>query len=89
MLVIIGFVIMIIGGIWLLIEAFRESILWGLGCLFIPILGLIFAITHWDKAGKPFLVQVVGTVLFAVGGGFSQHPIATIPHPRTVASATA
>ena len=89
MLTIIGFVIMLIGGIWLLIEAFRESILWGLGCLFIPIVTLIFVIMHWDKGGKPFLIQVVGMVLFAVGGGFSSDKMSSLDRPRAVVSVRA
>ncbi|MBI2919832.1 MAG: hypothetical protein HYY18_01970 [Planctomycetes bacterium] len=83
---IIGLVIMLVGGIWLLIEAFKESVLWGLGCLFIPIVSLIFVILHWDKAGKPFLIQVVGAVLFAIGGGFAHNRVASVERPETVAS---
>ena len=72
---------MVIGGIWVLIEAFKESILWGLGCIFIPLVSLIFVIMHWDKAGKPFLIQLVGIVLFAVGGGFSDNRMSSLDRP--------
>lgn len=89
MLTILGFVIMLIGGLWVLIEAFKESILWGLGCLFIPIVTLVFVIMHWDKAGKPFLIQIVGMVIFAVGGGFSDRHTASLDRPRSVLTVSA
>ena len=54
------------GGIWFLIESFRASIWWGLGCLFIPFIDLIFLITHWNVAAKPFWISVLGS-LIAVG----------------------
>jgi hypothetical protein len=38
--------------------AFRQSIFWGLGYLFIPLVGMIYIVLHWDDAGKPFLISV-------------------------------
>lgn len=64
---IIGVLIAAVGGIWLLITGFGESILWGLAMLFIPLVGLIFVILHWDKAKKPFLVNIVGAAIIFVG----------------------
>jgi hypothetical protein len=63
----VGFIAMIIGGIWLLVVAFQESLLWGLGCIFVPFVSLIFLIKYWDKAGKPFLIQLAGIVPFIAG----------------------
>ena len=51
----IGVVINLIYGLKLIILAFRTSILWGLGCMFVPFVALIFLIVHWDEAGSPFL----------------------------------
>ena len=59
-LVIIGFGLVIIGGLGLLIAAFRESLLWGLGCLLLSPISLFFVVIHWDNAKKPFLLQLVG-----------------------------
>ncbi len=86
MFIIVGAVLMLIGGLWLIIEAFKESILWGLGCIFIPIAGLIFVLMHWDKAGKPFLIQVAGVALFALGGGFSDHRTSSLDRPRAASA---
>lgn len=63
----VGILISAVGGIWLLVVAFQESVLWGLGCLFIPIVSLVFVIMHWEKGGKPFLVSLGGGVIAVVG----------------------
>lgn len=63
----IGFIVMAAGGIWLLVVTFQESILWGVGSLLLPLVGLIFVATHWDTAGKPFLIQLAGIVPLIAG----------------------
>ena len=63
----VGGIVALIGGIWFLIIAFQESVLWGLGCIFVPFVSLIFLIMHWDKAGKPFLIQLAGIVPMVMG----------------------
>ena len=66
-LVFIGAILWIIGGIWFLIATFCESILWGLGCLLVPFVGLIFLFAYWEVAGKPFGVSVLGVVVMVIG----------------------
>lgn len=55
------------GAIWFLVESFRESVLWGLGCFFFSPVSLVFLILHWDVAKKPFGLQLLGIAL-CVGG---------------------
>ncbi len=64
---VVGVIVALIGGIWILVLAFQESALWGLGCLFVPFVTLIFVIMHWDKAGKPFLINLGGAAVMALG----------------------
>jgi len=52
---------------------------WGLGSIFVPFVSLIFVITHWEVAKRPFLVSVAGSILLIVGAalggaGFSSQP---------------
>jgi hypothetical protein len=68
----IGVVIALIYGLKLLILAFRTSILWGLGYLLVPFVGLIFVIVHWDKAGSPFLRSLLAIPFYALGVLLSQ-----------------
>jgi hypothetical protein len=67
LLLVVGLIIAAVGGIWLLVVAFQESILWGLGSLFIPLVGLVFVIMHWEVAKKPFLINIGGAVLIGLG----------------------
>jgi hypothetical protein len=66
-LMIVGILGMIIGGVGMLMAGFRESMLWGIGMLLIPLVSLIFVVTHWEDAKKPFIIQVVGWLLMAAG----------------------
>ena len=61
-----GAVMAFIGEIWFLVASFRVSILWGLGCFFIPFVGLFFLIKHWSDAAKPFGVSVLGNIMIIV-----------------------
>jgi len=65
----IGGIIMLIYGIIILIKAFKEHILWGLGYIFIPFCALVFVIMHWDKCKKPFLMSLLGVVIYGIGFG--------------------
>lgn len=66
-LLFIGLIPMLVGSIWLLVTAFQESILWGLGTLLVPFVGIIFVIMHWDAAKKPFLIWAAGFVPYIIG----------------------
>jgi hypothetical protein len=66
-LILLGLVIFVVGGFWFLVAAFRESVLWGLACLFIPIVQLFFLIVHWPQAKRPFFLQLLAFVLIIVG----------------------
>jgi hypothetical protein len=77
----LGTIIMALGAIgglvfWIqiLIVAFKKHIGWGLGSLFIPLVGLVFVFMNWNETKTPFLraliccaVQIVGVVI----SGFS------------------
>ena len=53
--------------IWLLVVAFKESLIWGfLVFLFSPLSAIAFAIYHWNEAKKAFLVYFTSLVIFSV-----------------------
>ena len=62
-----GLAVFVIGGIGTLIAAFKTSILWGLGCLLVAPVSLIFLILHWDMAKNPFFLQLAGFALIFIG----------------------
>lgn len=67
-LFIVGVLLTVVGGLWLLVVGFQTSILWGIGMLLLPIISLIFVVLHWQQAKSPFLLQIVGVVLLFAGG---------------------
>jgi uncharacterized membrane protein len=67
MLAIVGLIIAVVGAILFLVAAFRESVLWGIGCLLIGPVSLIFLILHWDDAKRPFGIELLGIALAFVG----------------------
>ena len=66
-LVLTGLVLFVVGGFWFLVAAFRESVLWGLACLFVPIVSLFFLIVHWSEARRPFFLQLLAFALILAG----------------------
>lgn len=68
MLALIGVlgIIGLVSFIWVVVIAFKEHILWGFGCLFVPLVIIIFGIIHWDKVKKPFLVYIIVSIIMAV-----------------------
>lgn len=51
----------------MLVAAFRTSILWGLGCLFITPVSLVFLVTNWSVARNPFFLQLLGICIMLLG----------------------
>jgi hypothetical protein len=79
-----------LGGIawlWLLVVAFKQRFLWGLGLIVFPPLALLFVARHFRKARRPLLVLVVAALIFATPYGMSfyaQHFMPLGPHERRV-----
>ena len=50
----------LVGGVWLIVLAFQESVVWGLLSLFVPCAQLVFVAQHWQKAKRPALLSLGG-----------------------------
>lgn len=59
----LGIGVLFIGGIGFLIAAFKQSILWGLGCLLFSPIALVFLVLYWSEAKNPFFLQLAGVGL--------------------------
>ncbi|MFQ5961894.1 MAG: hypothetical protein ACE5MG_10905, partial [Candidatus Methylomirabilales bacterium] len=66
--------------IWLVVLAFKRSVWWGLGVLFLsPIAAAFFARKYWDEVKLPFVVYAstflaslaIGLYLFTAWGGWN------------------
>lgn len=58
--------VLAVASIWLLVEAFKVHILWGLGSIFVPFVSIVFVVMHWGKAKKPFLISLAAGVVMAI-----------------------
>ena len=61
-----GLILMLLGSLFFIIAAFRESILWGLGVLFVPFVSLVFLVLAWPRAKSSFFLQLYGFVLVLI-----------------------
>ena len=71
-----------VGAIMILINAFKDHILWGLGSLFLPFVMIIYTFMHWDKNKtwfgvwfSGFLLYLGAVIFFAEEGTFKYHPM--------------
>ncbi|HEY3256606.1 MAG TPA: AarF/UbiB family protein [Polyangiaceae bacterium] len=51
---------------WGIVIAFQESVMWGLLSMFVPCAHLVFVAKFWDRAKKPFLIQIGAVSLLVV-----------------------
>lgn len=73
-LLVFACLVSLVGGVMMLVAAFRESALWGLAVMFIPFASFVFLFLHWDRAKTPFLVSLAGAGLAfgaMLGGGLT------------------
>ena len=54
LIIYLGLAVFYYWGNWFLIAAFKNSILWGLGCLLLYPVSIIFLILNWSEAKNPF-----------------------------------
>lgn len=48
---------------WLVVIAFRVSLLWGLGSLLIPGVQIIFIVLHWEESKRPAIIAIASYIL--------------------------
>ena len=66
-LFLIGIIITIISQIFIIIKAFKTSLLWGFGTLFLPIVDLAFIVLYWNETKRYVYWILIGILLFVVG----------------------
>lgn len=66
-----GLLAMIVGELMFLVLAYKRSLIWFFGCLFVPIVCWIFLFLNLKAAMKPFAIQVGGLLLLLLGGHFA------------------
>ena len=65
----LGMIMVGLSSLWVLVIAFSDSFLWGLLCLIIGPLQLVYIITHWSDCKDAVKLWALGFAV-AFGGGF-------------------
>jgi hypothetical protein len=63
-----GILISLVGEVRFLVVAYKHNVWWFLGCLFIPIVTLIFFLLNFKATAKPFGLQILGLIIAGIGG---------------------
>ncbi|GAC22787.1 MAG: hypothetical protein CL579_16490 [Alteromonadaceae bacterium] len=69
----LGLLIFIVGAVLLLLEAFNQSLFWGLACLFIQPICLVFIVRYWRVAKLSFYTQAAGFSILLIGLNLHSH----------------
>ena len=64
----VGILTAFVGELMFLAIAYKRSLWWFFGCLFVPIVCWIFFFLNMKTTLKPFGLQVLGLLLAGVGG---------------------
>jgi hypothetical protein len=59
-----GYALCFLGGLWIIVLAWQKGVLWGLGCLFLPFLQLVYVALNWKQARSAFFLLLAGIVAF-------------------------
>lgn len=66
-LILIGMLAIFATGIWYLVVAFQQDVVWGLCCMLVPFASIVFLFKFWQKAKKPFIGQLVACLPLLTG----------------------
>jgi len=72
----VGGVLLLVGCILFIINAFKVSVVWGLGVILLAPVGLVFLFKNWRENRTSFLLQIAGLLLVVVGVLLG-HPVPT------------
>jgi WD40 repeat protein len=64
---VVATLLMMGGGIWAIVNAFREDVVCGILYLFLPFYPLYYLITRWSDQWRPFVTQLAGTGVLIFG----------------------
>ncbi len=64
---VVGVVVSFAGGLRFLVIAYRRSLWWFFGCLFVPFVDTIFFILNFKATIKPVCLEFLGLLLVVLG----------------------
>ena len=70
----LGVAAIFVGWIWFLVVAFKQEVPWGVACLIIPCVCVVFLVKYWEKTSRPFAVYVAGWLIVIFGAYLKGEP---------------
>ena len=67
-LLVVGLIASFYGQIRFLVVVYNQSLWWFFGCLFIPLVDLVFLFLHFKAAAKPCGMSLLGLLMAGAGG---------------------
>ena len=67
LLIFVGLLLYLFGAIGVLIEEFKESIIWGLFGLFTQVVNVLFAILYFKRCKRWLGLMLIGFLLIIIG----------------------
>lgn len=76
LLILGGLLLIVLGAVWLVVQAFGTSLFWGVGVLALPPVSLLYLARHWARARRALLLSSLGFVPLVAGFSLlaSQNP---------------
>jgi hypothetical protein len=68
----VGYTLCFLGGLWVIVLAWQKGVLWGLGCLLIPVIQLFYIALNWKQAKSAFFLQLAGLGAFILSAVFGK-----------------
>lgn len=78
MLILAAWLFVLIGYVWVTINAFKTSFWWGLGSLLILPIAFIFGLIHWSRNRTPMMLWIIGFVSLAILGTYGHQRVVYI-----------
>jgi hypothetical protein len=63
-----GYALCFLAGLWIVIVAWQDSVLWGVGCFLFPFLQLIYIALNWKQTKSAFFVLIAGFAALLASG---------------------
>jgi hypothetical protein len=67
-----AYLLCFLGGLWIVVLAWQEGILWGIGCLLFPLLQLVYVALNWKKTKSAFFLLLAGLAAFFVSSALGR-----------------
>jgi hypothetical protein len=66
----LGWIFAFLGGLWIIVLAWQRSVVWGLGCILVPVIQIIYVVLHWKESKEAFFMLLGGLALIVIARVF-------------------